>query len=255
MSTLHFPIRVPGDLLEALGEHTGVFWSDSLRMEPFICEAIRRYLKPPPAADQQPHVPAPAPAPAQSGAGYQWKQVFLPDGTRLRASFGGKSYFAMVEGAEIRHGDRPMSPSRFANLQGSGNRNAWKAIWLRLPGSDEWLLADVFRCAREAAIARLFGAPAADSHEVGVPRPKRQSPPNTGKRPASQRTNAGAAGREPSRVARQPAARTTTGRAPATAAVSDVGNGVERKAHVGKTRAARGARGKRRGKKPDPGNP
>jgi len=46
--------------------------------------------------------PAPA-APAQatpaSEAGYQWKQVFLPHGTRLRAS---------------------------------GNRNAWKAVWLRL---------------------------------------------------------------------------------------------------------------------------
>jgi hypothetical protein len=51
----------------------------------------------------------------------------------------------------------PMSPSRFANLQGSGNRNAWKAIWLRLPGSDEWLLADVCRSARKAAIARLPG--------------------------------------------------------------------------------------------------
>ena len=246
MSTLHFPIRVPSDLLEALGEHTGVFWSDSLRMEPFICEAIRRYLKPPPAADQPPpHVPAPAPAPAPSAAGYQWKQVFLPDGTRLRASFGGKSYFAMVEGAEIRHGDRPMSPSRFANLYGSGNRNAWKAIWLRLPGSDEWLLADVCRGAREAAIARLFGAPAAGSHAAGAPRPQRRPPPNTGKRPASQRTDAGTAGHRSSGAVRQPA----------TAAVSGDGNSVKRKTHEGKTHPARGARGKRRGKKRNPGNP
>ena len=245
MSTLHFPIRVPGELLEALGEHTGVFWSDSLGMEPFICEAIRRYLKPPPAADQ------PAPAPAPSEAGYQWKQVFLPDGTRLRASFGGKSYFAVVEGAEIRHGDRPMSPSRFANLHGSGNRNAWKAVWLRLPGSDEWLLADVCRGAREAAIARLFGDAAAGSHDVGAPRPRRHSP-NSGKRPASQRTDAGAAGRQPSRVARQPAARPTAGLAPAMAPVSGVGN--EREVQVGKTHAARGARGKRRGKKHNPGH-
>ncbi|MEO5935207.1 MAG: hypothetical protein ABIQ08_16855 [Duganella sp.] len=243
MSTLHFPIRVPSELLEALGEHTGIFWSDSLGLEPFICEAIRGYMKPPPAAEQRPSAP--------SEAGYQWKQVFLPDGTRLRASFGGKSYFAVVEGAEIRHGDRPMSPSRFANLQGGGNRNAWKAIWLRLPGGDEWLLADVCRGARKAAIARLFGAPA-DSHEADAPRPRRHSPPSSGKRPASQRTDAGAAGREPSRVAPQSAARPTTGRAPATAAVSGVGNGVERKAHVGKTHAARG---KRRGKKHNSGNP
>jgi hypothetical protein len=36
-----FPIRVPSDVLEALGEHTGHFWSDSLALEPFVCEAIR----------------------------------------------------------------------------------------------------------------------------------------------------------------------------------------------------------------------
>ena len=45
---LHFPVRVPDDLLLALGEHTGVFWSDSLGMAPFVCEAIRNYINPPP---------------------------------------------------------------------------------------------------------------------------------------------------------------------------------------------------------------
>jgi hypothetical protein len=53
--------------------------------------------------------------------------VFLPEGTRLRACFGGHHYFAQVEGGEIKYGEHAMSPSRFANLQGSGNRNAWKA--------------------------------------------------------------------------------------------------------------------------------
>jgi len=75
----------------------------------------------------------------------------------LRASFGGHSYFAQVEGDSIKYGKHAMSPSRFANLQGSGNRNAWKAIWLSLPGSDEWQLADVLRSARKSAIARLLG--------------------------------------------------------------------------------------------------
>jgi len=65
-----------------------------------------------------------------------------------------------------------MSPSQFANLRGSGNRNAWKAVWLRLPGSDEWLLADVCRSARKMAIARLLGgAPAQHS-----PHERRQQP-------------------------------------------------------------------------------
>jgi hypothetical protein len=143
-----FPIRVPSDVLEALGEHTGHFWSDSLALEPFVCEAIRNYIRPAPPAPQQPA--------ATSEAGYQWKELFLPEGTRLRAGFDGQPYFAVVEGSEIKYGGHTVSPSCFANLQGSGNRNAWKAIWLRLPGNDQWLLADVCRLARKAAIARLI---------------------------------------------------------------------------------------------------
>ena len=89
-------------------------------------------------------------------SGYQWKEIFLPEGTRLRASFDHKQYFAVVAGAEIKYGEYAISPSCFANLYGSGNRNAWQAVWLRLPGSDAWLLANVCRAARKAAIARLM---------------------------------------------------------------------------------------------------
>ncbi|RFP19046.1 MULTISPECIES: hypothetical protein [unclassified Duganella] len=147
--SLQFPIRVPDDVLVELGEFTGHFWSDSLHLEPFVIEAIRNYINPAPPAPQQPA--------AASEAGYQWKEVFLPEGTRLRASFDHQQYFATVKGAEIKYGEHVVSPSCFANLYGSGNRNAWKAIWLRLPGSDEWLQADVCRSARKAAIARLHG--------------------------------------------------------------------------------------------------
>jgi hypothetical protein len=160
MSSLHFPIRVPSDVLEELGEFTGHFWSDSLALEPFICKAIRDYMKPAPAAPPQPAT--------SSEAGYQWKEVFLPEGTRLRASFGCQQYIAFVAGAEIKYAETTISPSCFANLQGSGSRNAWKAIWLRFPGSDEWLLADVCRSARKAAIARLM---AGDVSEPRQPSP------------------------------------------------------------------------------------
>lgn len=156
-----FPIRVPGKLLEELGAHTGKFWS-SLDLEPIVCDMIREFIKPaaapalqaPPAS--QPQAASSAPA-APLDAGYQWKEVFLPSGTKLRAGFDRKPYFAVVEGAEIKYGEHPVSPSCFANLHGSGNRNAWKAIWLLLPGSDGWLPADVIRSARKAAIARLLG--------------------------------------------------------------------------------------------------
>ena len=188
MSAHGFPIRVPGELLEALGAHTGHFWS-SLDLEPIICDMIRDYMKPAAA------VPAQPPAPCE--AGYQWKEVFLPEGTRLRASFDRKPYFATVQGAEIKYGEHAISPSCFANLHGSGNRNAWKAIWLRLPGSEEWLLADVCRSARKAAIARLIGGDAPQNNSE-----------NKGKQPPPHRTGAnGTDGGEHARAPRQPAAR------------------------------------------------
>lgn len=149
--SLHFPIRVPSELLEELGAFTGHFWSDSLALEPHICAAIRNYVAP------QPVQPQPAgPSDSQSELGYQWKGVFLPQGTKLRANFDKKPYFAVVQGAQIKYGEHTVSPSCFANLYGSGNRNAWKVIWLRLPDSDTWLLADVYRAARTASISRLL---------------------------------------------------------------------------------------------------
>ncbi|UGQ47088.1 hypothetical protein [Massilia endophytica] len=164
-SGVTMPLRVPAELLEELGNFTGYFWSD-FRLEPIICDAIRAYMMAAPGASVQSAAP--------SELGYQWKELFLPEGTRLRASFGGQPYFAAVEGIEIKYGEQAISPSRFANLQGCGNRNAWKAIWLRLPGRDEWLLADVYRSARKAAIARLRagGESAAGIGQVEQPKEK-----------------------------------------------------------------------------------
>lgn len=153
---LHRTVYMPWELLKAFSEHTGLFWS-SIEMEGAICDAIASAMKPQPA-----QVPAPA-LEDTSARGYQWKQVFLPDGTVLRASFGRQPYFAVVEGSEIKYGEFSLSPSAFANLQGSGNRNAWKAVWLRFPGFKDWVLADECRAVRRAMTARLFepGEPAA----------------------------------------------------------------------------------------------
>ena len=234
-----FPIRVPADVLEALGKFTGNFWSDSLSLEPYVVEALRNYMDPPPAAPQQ------QPA-AQSEAGYQWKEVFLPEGTRLRANFDRQPYFATVEGAEIRYGKHSVSPSCFANLQGSGNRNAWKAIWLRFPGSEEWLLADVCRSARKAAIARLLAGEAKpDSQQSGAaahPQPDQatQAPPR--------RMASGVPAVERARPASQPAPRQATSRPPgAPVAITD--GGQNRKG------SGRTARRRRRAKKHNPANP
>jgi hypothetical protein len=214
MAVLHTSVYFPSDLLEALGEHTGHFWSDPA-MEPIIHDAVRAWMKPAPAT--QPHQEQAD----RPDAGYQWKQVFLPEGIRLRASFGRKPYFAVVEGAEIKYGEHAVSPSCFANLYGSGNRNAWKAVWLRFPGSEEWLLAEVCRSAKKAAIARLLG---------NDPEEAPQSP-RKGKQPAARPSRPAAAKVPPPR---------------AQEAAHD--DGAQRKHGAG-----RSARRKRRGKKH--GNP
>jgi hypothetical protein len=149
MSYLNRTIYMPWELLKAFSEHTGLFWS-SVEIEGAICDAIASAMAPQSA---QAAVPTLDRATAQ---GYQWKQVFLPEGTVLRASFGRQPYYAAVEGCEIKYGEFSLSPSAFANLQGSGNRNAWKAVWLRFPGFKDWVRADECRAARLAVTARLF---------------------------------------------------------------------------------------------------
>lgn len=148
MAVLYKSVYIPSDLLEALGDDAGVWWSDP-KLEPIIHEAIRAWLKR--------TAVAPTEQAAVAESGYQWKELFLPDRTKLRTCFDRKPYFALVDGTEIKYGEQITSPSGFANLFGSGNRNAWKSIWLRFPGSEQWALADTCRTLQTGAMARMFG--------------------------------------------------------------------------------------------------
>ncbi len=143
MSHLHRTIYMPWELLKAFSEHTGLFWS-SIEIEGAICDAMAAAMQPQPE-----HAPAP---PVDAARGYQWKQVFLPEGTVLRASFGREPYYAVVKGSQIKYDEFSLSPSAFANLQGSGNRNAWKAVWLRFPGFKDWVRADECRAVRRPGL-------------------------------------------------------------------------------------------------------
>jgi hypothetical protein len=165
MLKLEFPLRVPSELIDELVAFTGSPCS-GLDLEPYVCDAIRAYMKP---ATMQPV----AAATAAAETGYQWKQLFLPEGTRLRACFDRKPYFAMVRGNEINCDGCGMSPSGFANLFGSGNRNAWKAIWLRFPGVEQWVLAETCRALQETAVANMFAAGPAAPHNNPKRRGKR----------------------------------------------------------------------------------
>ncbi|MQA23170.1 hypothetical protein [Rugamonas rivuli] len=76
-----------------------------------------------------------------TGEGYQWKQLFLPSGTELRATFGGRSSYAKVQDEAIFCDGKPTTPSRLANARGCGTRNAWHNVWLKFPGDATWKLA------------------------------------------------------------------------------------------------------------------
>lgn len=78
----------------------------------------------------------------QAIRGFQWKNVFLPDGTNLRTSYHDTIEFAKVIGDRILSDDgKSITPSLFANRHAKG-RNAWRFVWLRFPGNDYWIRAD-----------------------------------------------------------------------------------------------------------------
>lgn len=70
--------------------------------------------------------------------GFQWKNLFLPNGTRLRTTYCHETEFAKVIGDHIVSDDGSrLTPSRFANRHANG-RNAWRFVWLRFPGEEDW---------------------------------------------------------------------------------------------------------------------
>ena len=82
------------------------------------------------------------------GRGYQWYPIFLQNGSKLRMSYKGKPYYA-----EIRHErvydeeskESMSSPSQFAIHVAGHNRNAWRHLYIKFPGTGSWKLADDVR--------------------------------------------------------------------------------------------------------------
>jgi hypothetical protein len=102
--------------------------------------------------------------------GYQWKQLFLPNGTLLRTIFNGKNHHCLVEGDQILYEGRAVSPSGFVNAIGGIRRNAWKSLWILLPDTTTWKLADSLRTKKRPARARKMSpARAAQGAQLTVP--------------------------------------------------------------------------------------
>ena len=77
--------------------------------------------------------------------GYQWKSLFLPDGTELRMQYKGEYHYAKVEGDQLVYEGKPTTPGRLANTIADSSRNAWRDLWLKRPNDLEWRLADDLR--------------------------------------------------------------------------------------------------------------
>ncbi len=89
---------------------------------------------------------------SSASPGYQWKDLFLPHGTVIRTSFGGKNFHAFVEHDQILDDARITSPHQFANQCGGLRRNAWKVIWVLFPRESEWRRAASLRRSTERQI-------------------------------------------------------------------------------------------------------
>lgn len=103
-------------------------------------------------------------------SGYQWKRLFLPDGTLLRTVFNGKNYHCLVEGDSLLYEGKAVSPSTFVNAVGGTRRNAWTCCWILLPHTQEWKLADTLRTRQKPRRARALHAATAS------PQPDSSSP-------------------------------------------------------------------------------
>ncbi|RFP16405.1 hypothetical protein D0T23_09465 [Duganella sp. BJB475] len=83
--------------------------------------------------------------------GYQWKTLFLPEGTVLKSWSYGEHNYACVEGDQIIHNGRAVSPNQFAQSFARSTRSAWHDLYVRRPGDKSFKLANRLRTELAAA--------------------------------------------------------------------------------------------------------
>jgi len=77
--------------------------------------------------------------------GYNWKNIFLPHGTKIRMKYMTEFYYAEVVDDKIIHNNKPTSPSDFTFRVTGTSRNAWRDISIQFPGEFGWKSADELR--------------------------------------------------------------------------------------------------------------
>ena len=84
-------------------------------------------------------------ASAQPSRGYQWKMLFLPEGTRVRMQYEEDWHSAEVVGDDLMYRGRPVSPHQLTQAVAGDGRNAWRDLWIRFPGEKNWACAAQLR--------------------------------------------------------------------------------------------------------------
>lgn len=78
--------------------------------------------------------------------GYQWQMVFLPNSTKLMMTYMGIDHYAEVMHEKIVYEGNAYSPSELASrIANNTRRNAWRDLWIQLPDSSQWKLANEIR--------------------------------------------------------------------------------------------------------------
>lgn len=81
-------------------------------------------------------------------AGFQWGDLFLPDGAELRLHFLGEAHFATVENGALMFMGLPISPRAWC-LEVTGTvRNPWRDILVRRTLYEGWTRASTLRKGR-----------------------------------------------------------------------------------------------------------
>ena len=99
-------------------------------------------------------------AAAAPARGYQWKQLFLPEGTLVRLQILDQWYNAEVIGDDLIYLGEAVSPHQMAQQAAGAGRNAWREIWVRFPGEKNWSNAGRLRAKLERQAAALPLSPA-----------------------------------------------------------------------------------------------
>lgn len=162
-------VQVPTHTLLDLIEQAGLN-GESQDPSAIVLAAVEFWL-----AAQQKRAPAAA---AAATHGYQWKSLFLPEGTLIRCISYGDTHHASVEGDAIVHQGRKLSPNQFAALHAGSVRNAWNDLYIRRPGDKFYKPASLLR--REQAAAERAARPAAapsPSAPTSAPQDSQATPP------------------------------------------------------------------------------